>query len=171
MKKMEVRRAEICDHLADFVLNEGLPQASLRPLAAAAGLSDRMLLYYFKDKDEILAVTLELIAKRLAEKLAILAARPKASADQLEADLIVLLAGAELWPFMCVWLEVCSLAARGDPMFRAIGNRIGHGFCEWIGEMLTLEGGVNRNSVATRILRSIEGAIVMRSIGFVGPSD
>ena len=45
------KRAALIDKLADHVLADGLLHASLRPLAKAVGTSDRMLLYYFKDKD------------------------------------------------------------------------------------------------------------------------
>ena len=48
------RREAAIERMADYVLSEGLGAATLRPLAAAAGTSDRMLLYYFADKDELL---------------------------------------------------------------------------------------------------------------------
>ena len=48
------RREAAIERMADHVLSEGLAAGTLRPLAAAAGTSDRMLLYYFADKDELL---------------------------------------------------------------------------------------------------------------------
>ena len=55
--------------MADHLLAAGLTGVNLRALAAAAGTSDRMLLYYFTDKDELLAATLACIAARLTAKL------------------------------------------------------------------------------------------------------
>jgi AcrR family transcriptional regulator len=49
VSKNYTRRAEIIQRLTDYVLAEGLSAASLRPLAKAAGTSDRLLLYYFND--------------------------------------------------------------------------------------------------------------------------
>src|SRR5580692_2489526 len=63
------RREAAIERMADHVLSEGLGAATLRPLAAAAGTSDRMLLYYFADKDELLTATLDRIAKRMIEQL------------------------------------------------------------------------------------------------------
>lgn len=63
--KPETRRAEIIERLTDHVLAHGLSASSLRPLAKAAGTSDRMLLYYFKDKAEIISAVLQLISARL----------------------------------------------------------------------------------------------------------
>jgi AcrR family transcriptional regulator len=49
------RLSLLLDRLADYVLAHGLTASSLRPLARAAGTSDRMLLYYFADKDAVMA--------------------------------------------------------------------------------------------------------------------
>ena len=54
MTKPDSRRTEIVERLADHVLAHGLSASSLRPLAKAAGTSDRMLLYYFADKSEMM---------------------------------------------------------------------------------------------------------------------
>ena len=56
------RRDALIDRLADHMLAIGIGASSLRTLAKAAGTSDRMLLYYFRDKDELVAATLERIA-------------------------------------------------------------------------------------------------------------
>ena len=68
-EKTDARRAAIVERLADHVLVHGLVAASLRPLAKAAGTSDRMLLYYFSDKTEIIAATLQRIAERMVTLL------------------------------------------------------------------------------------------------------
>src|SRR5271168_597642 len=63
------RRQAAIDRMADHILLEGLGAATLRPLAAAAGTSDRMLLYYFADKDELLSATLHRVAARMTTQL------------------------------------------------------------------------------------------------------
>ena len=49
-KKKPNRQALLAD-LAEHVLKNGLNNASLRPMAKAAGTSDRMLIYHFGSKD------------------------------------------------------------------------------------------------------------------------
>jgi AcrR family transcriptional regulator len=49
------RRAEWTEAATDYVLEHGLIELSLRPLAADLGTSDRMLLYHFGSKDELVA--------------------------------------------------------------------------------------------------------------------
>jgi AcrR family transcriptional regulator len=52
------RRTEWTEAATDYVLEHGLIGLSLRPLAAALGTSDRMLLYHFGSKDELVAAVL-----------------------------------------------------------------------------------------------------------------
>ena len=55
---MTDRRQELAEAATDYVLEHGLIGLTLRPLAAAIGTSDRMLLYHFADKDDLLATVL-----------------------------------------------------------------------------------------------------------------
>ena len=52
------RRAEWTSAATDYALEHGLIGLSLRPLAADLGTSDRMLLYHFGSKDELVAAIL-----------------------------------------------------------------------------------------------------------------
>ena len=52
---MTDRRAELLAGATVWVLDHGLAELSLRPLARALGTSDRMLLYYFDSKDNLVA--------------------------------------------------------------------------------------------------------------------
>jgi AcrR family transcriptional regulator len=50
----ERRKSEILDRAVDYVLDRGLSDLSLRPLAKATGASPRLLLYYFGSKEALL---------------------------------------------------------------------------------------------------------------------
>ncbi|HET6561729.1 MAG TPA: TetR/AcrR family transcriptional regulator [Marmoricola sp.] len=52
------RRTALAEAATDHVLEHGLVGLSLRPLATALGTSDRMLLYHFADKDDLVATVL-----------------------------------------------------------------------------------------------------------------
>ncbi len=159
------RRDALIDTLADHVLAEGLSASSLRPLAKAAGTSDRMLLYYFKDKAEVIAAVLERIAARLVAMLDQHRAPTPQPIDVLRRTLLATFFDDALWPYMRIWLEVASLSARGDPLYRDIGAQIGRGFLAWgIGQVdaATPEA---RIIDAARLMVSIEGALVLHSLG------
>ncbi|MEY4270227.1 MAG: hypothetical protein RLZZ58_1443, partial [Pseudomonadota bacterium] len=112
------RRAVLLDRLADHVLAAGLSGSSLRALAAAAGTSDRMLLYYFADKEAVMTAVLEHMAARMVGHL-MAAARPaRRSFAALHADLAAMVLDPAFAPFMRVWLEAAARAGQGDAYYR-----------------------------------------------------
>jgi AcrR family transcriptional regulator len=164
-EKTVARRAEIVDRLADHVLAHGLVAASLRPLAKAAGTSDRMLLYYFADKTEIIAATLQ----RIAERMVMLLSTRTAPEPLPLGDLITHLSSAVLddqfWPYMCVWLELASRAGRGDALYGPIAIQIGSGFLAWGEAQLLSPDAETRTRDAARLLVTIEGMVLVKAIG------
>ena len=61
---MATRRDELAEAATDYALEHGLIGLSLRPLAEALGTSDRMLLYHFEDKDDLVATILRTTSER-----------------------------------------------------------------------------------------------------------
>ena len=66
---MATRREELTEAATDYALDHGLIGLSLRPLARALGTSDRMLLYHFGDKDDLVATILRTTTARSAQSL------------------------------------------------------------------------------------------------------
>jgi AcrR family transcriptional regulator len=67
MARNTARRAELAALATDYALAHGLIGLSLRPLAAAVGTSDRMLLYHFSGKDDLVATVLRISNDRSVE--------------------------------------------------------------------------------------------------------
>ena len=165
MTKPDTRRAEIIERLADHVLTHGLSASSLRPLAKAARTSDRMLLYYFKDKADIITAVLQLVSVRLLVMLGERAATEPLPIDELRRQFADILLVDELWPYMRIWLEVASRSAMGDPFYRAVGEQIGRGFFEWGKGQLLCDSKEQREVDAAKLLVSIEGMLFLKAIG------
>jgi AcrR family transcriptional regulator len=64
MVRETARRDVLAESATDYALRHGLIGLSLRPLAAAIGTSDRMLLYHFADKDDLVATVLRVANER-----------------------------------------------------------------------------------------------------------
>ena len=64
------RREAVLEKAADYVLEQGLADLSLRPLAKALGTSTRMLLYDFGSKERLIHEILAEIRARLKHKKA-----------------------------------------------------------------------------------------------------
>ena len=165
MTKDDQRRVALIEKLADHMLMHGLSGSSLRALAKAAGTSDRMLLYYFRDKGELLAATSERIAARLTMILAGRMAPTPLAEDALIAHLIAVLGEEECWPYMRLWLEMASRAAGGEALFKAIGQQLGQGFVMWIALQLDEADEASKARQAARVMRATEGWLFLRAIG------
>ena len=63
-------RQQWTDAATDYVLEHGLIGLSLRPLAAALGTSDRMLIYRFGNKDSLVAEVLRTSTARATDYVA-----------------------------------------------------------------------------------------------------
>lgn len=159
------RRAALLEALADHVLANGLAASSLRPLAAAAGLSDRMLLYHFKDKAEVIAATLGHLMGRFVGLMDVRAAPTPLPLAALQARMAALVLDDEFWPFLRLWLEIASMAARGDPFYRTVGAGMGRGFLAWGKAQLVSADDVARAADAARLFAMTEGLVVLRSVG------
>jgi AcrR family transcriptional regulator len=165
MVKSDDRRAVLLDRMADHLLAHGISESSLRPLANAARTSDRMLLYYFSDKAEMVTAALEHVALRLSIVLAQHGTTAPLPIDQLTPKLFNLLCAESLWPYMRLWLEIASLAAKGDPVCRTVGEKIARGFLDWGAAQLDSPTPEARTCDAARFLVTIEGMVLLKSVG------
>ena len=168
MTKNDTRRAEIIQRLTDYVLAEGLSAASLRPLAKAAGTSDRMLLYYFADKAEIITAVLGVIAMRIMSAMEARKAPVPMPLTQLQPIMLEAIVGEDMWPFMRVWLEIASMAANGDVFYRTVGEQLGRGFLSWGATQIAAPTEAQRQREAAQLLIMAEGMVVLKSIGLDG---
>ncbi len=163
--KSETKRSELLDLLADHILANGLSASSLRALAKAAETSDRMLLYYFKDKDDLMEAALTRVAERMVGLLSNLTPNTPSPAAEVQRRIMPLLLDKTAWPYMRVWLEIASKSANGDVLYQKIGERIGRGLLEWGASQIEANSKKHRDRDAAKLLAFIEGLVLLKSIG------
>lgn len=152
------------DRLTDHALAHGIGDTSLRPLAKAIGTSDRMLLYYFADKADLMTALMQNVALRVTARLDAIETGPPRPAEELARELPLLAISDEFWPFMRFWIQVAALAAGGDPICRSVGEAIGRGFMEWIAARIDGDP-ARRQQEAAMLLQRIDGTILLKSVG------
>jgi AcrR family transcriptional regulator len=104
------RRQELLERAYRYVLEHGLADMSLRPMAAAVGSSPRVLLFLFGSKDELVRA---LLARARADELALLArlrgragaGRAGGSLGETAAAVWGWLIAAEHRSLLRVWVE------------------------------------------------------------------
>lgn len=77
--KSSDRRSDLEEQLVDYVLEHGISDVSLRPLAEALGTSTYSLIYYFGSKDAVIAAALKAINRHLVDLFSEWATSPSPS--------------------------------------------------------------------------------------------
>ena len=142
------------------VLEHGIADVSLRPLARAAGTSDRMLIYHFGSKQVLIGELLMALGAMFA---AVLDSQFTASRTASRAACLTQLAritrSAELRPVMRIWMEILAAAAAGETAYVETGGSIVGLLLGWVEAHLPL-GDPAPEQTARTMLVLIEGALV-----------
>lgn len=165
MPRPKPDRTALLDAMATHVLAHGLNTASLRPLAASAGTSDRMLIYHFGSKQALVAALLDHLAAQMAHGLD--QALPQTRFDTVGScvsTIVGLMRHPAFAPYARVWLDIVSAARHGADDHVAAGSRVIEGFLSWIEARLP-DGLEDRAATARLALTLIEGTLVMDAVG------
>lgn len=163
MDKTNAKKQTIANQVADHLLLHGIQAASLRPLAAAAGTSDRMLLHYFANKEELMTAALDIVASRMIAILTSTCPTPMPF-ETLLPQLVGMIKDPIMRPYLRLWLEVAALSAT-EGVYHAITRQIGDNFLAWIASALLVTAEENRTPIAALAFATIEGFIVLDALG------
>jgi AcrR family transcriptional regulator len=105
------KRDELAEQATDYALEHGLIGMSLRPLAAAMGTSDRMLIYHFGSKDALIAAVLAASCNRSVRTIRELPASP--SVRQAVLDLWEAFEMPQLLRCQRLYVEAAALGLFG----------------------------------------------------------
>jgi len=110
------RKCELLDAAADYVLAHGLSGLSIRPLAAALGLSHRTLLYHFESKEKLVLEVLDVIRNRDKGRIRDYLGRAQvSSATDLLRAAWAYFSAPERLPYIRFFHEVFALGMQGPP--------------------------------------------------------
>src|SRR5918997_1752274 len=96
------RHRELLEAAYRYVLEHGLGDMSLRPLAAAIGSSPRVLLYLFGSKDGLIR---ELLARARADEVALLRETPAGDLGEATLRIWAWLSDPEHRALLTLWTE------------------------------------------------------------------
>jgi len=132
------RREDLTEAATDYVLAHGLIGLSLRPLAAALGTSDRMLLYHFEDKDDlVVAVLRSAIERGLADLRAM---PPSPDVRRCVHDLWDVSKRGRLERCQRLYVEASALGLFGQQPYADVVRRANEQWVEAVGGVLAAAG-------------------------------
>lgn len=151
--------------LANHVLEHGLAGASLRPLARAAGTSDRMLIYHFGSKEGLVSALLLHLSDIYATTLDTAFPQGRAASRRdCAATVLAVTAQAEFQPFMRIWWDIVAGCSAGDGDFLAAAGAMIDRLLLWVEEHLPAQDPDPRQG-AREVMAVIEGAMMLRAVG------
>jgi AcrR family transcriptional regulator len=163
MEKTEAKRQIIIEKIADHLLVNGMRGASLRKIAAAVGMSDRMLLHYFVNKEELMTSALTQVTARLVRILE--SARLEQMPFQvLLPQLAEMMKDPQVRPYLRLSLELVALAAEKRESYRAIARKIWNDFFGWIASALQVKREKDRIPLAALAFATTEGFMLLDAL-------
>lgn len=164
MKKGELRKQELQDKMAEHILSNGLQAISLRSLAKAAGTSDRMLLHYYQDKEELMTEVLTQISDNLITILEQAQTTP-IPFNQLVPHLYLLIKEPVVKPYIQLWLELIALASKKEDPYFSIAKQIGDSFIQYCSELIQADE-EEKEKLAPLTFIIVEGIAMLDAIDF-----
>ena len=116
--KTEKRRNEIVEAAASHLVAHGFQHSGLRAIARSVGISDRMIMYYFETKEDLISAALERIGESLANGMDDAVPLSNMTAGQVLNALSGALQAEEVRPIMQLWFEIIGMAMRGEEPYR-----------------------------------------------------
>lgn len=165
MTTARLSRETLLPLLAAHVLAHGLADASLRPLARAAGTSDRMLIYHFGSKDRLVADLLDHLAGQFSAALDQAFPQERAaSREDCIAQVLAITGQDAFQPFMRVWWDIVSGCAAGNAAYLDAAGAIMDRLLAWVVDHLP-EDDPDPQGGARMVLTFIEGAQMLGAVG------
>ena len=158
-------RKTLLPQLAAYALQHGFSDASLRPMAKAAGTSDRMLLYHFGSKQALMDALMEHIADMYSATLDAMFPPGRAATRKECLDAVITMTRRdEIKPFLRLWWQVVAGAASGEAEWRGSAGRIMGTLLEWLEGHLP-EDDPDPPGTAELMLAVIEGTQMLEAVG------
>lgn len=165
---MTDKKIVFTERVANHLLTHGLADCGIRALAKSAGTSDRMLIYYFGNKDELIKAAMNLVVQGLAGQLDTLVGTERKSRKRLLEELTAACSAAEFFPMIQVWFEAVGLAARDIGPYKDISNDIAGVFIDWLEQHQK----AGDREQAADLFAHLEGRMLLHVIGWTStPAD
>lgn len=150
--------------MAEYIKLNGLSGASLRTLADSVGTSDRMLLYYFKDKTDIMATVLQYLAEDIGDALAeAIPMGPRLPSDALFMKVVEFTQSDVLKPYMELRLEIATKALSEPAPYKEVAKTISDTLVTWFDDRLQVANMDARRTRAVMLLAMIDGLFQVNS--------
>lgn len=161
-------REQILAGALDAAIDDGLSRLTFGRLANRLGINDRIVVYYFPTKDDLITDVLFMMGARLQEVLA-RAFTTTTAADhvQLAKAAWPVLARPEIDPIFSLFFEANGLAAAGREPYKKLAGELVAGWATWLAAFFDGTPKQRRIEAETTIA-VLDGLLLLRQLS--GPA-
>jgi AcrR family transcriptional regulator len=160
-------REDILAGALDAALEDGLSQLTFGRLAKRLGVNDRIVVYYFPSKDDLISDVLLLMGLGLQEVLS--RAFTTVATDHVELARAAwpVLARPEIDPIFGLFFEANGLAAAGREPYKTLVDQLVEAWIVWLADFFEGPARARRIEAETAIAL-IDGLLLLRQLA--GPA-
>lgn len=159
-------KAEILDGALATAFDDGLSQLTFGRVARRLGISDRIVVYYFPTKDDLIGEVLYAVAAQLQQTLAPTFSTPVADHLELLRGAWPMIARPEADPIFSLFFEAAGFAAAGREPYRSVVPPFVEAWIAWASEFIRGTP-ARRRAEAEVAIAVIDGLLLVRQL--VGP--
>jgi AcrR family transcriptional regulator len=157
-------RDELLAGAVAVALEDGLSELTFGRLASRLGISDRVAVYYFPSKSDLVGDVLRALGSRLQGVLATAFDGPAADHLALARAAWPTLARADVDPLFKVFFEANGLAAAGRQPYRDVVSELVAAWADWLTSFL--DGPLpRRRAEAHATIALVDGLLLLRQVG------
>jgi AcrR family transcriptional regulator len=156
-------KEEILEQALVAAFDEGLSQLTFGRLAKRLGISDRIIVYYFPTKDDLIGEVLVGLGIQLQATLAPTFSTPARDFAELVRTAWPVLARSDADPVFALFFEAGGLAASGREPYRTLVPQLMNGWIDWASHFI--EGTpARRHTEAAAAIAVLDGLLLVRQL-------
>jgi AcrR family transcriptional regulator len=157
-------RSDLIDAAVKVAMDEGLSQLSFGKLAKYLEISDRMVVYYFPTKDDLISEVLLALSEKMQMLLGSAFGDKKLSAEAL---------GKKAWPVLttrsadrtfAIFFEAAGLAAAKLEPYKSVAGSFISDWVEWITPRIDGSTAEVRKKRALAFVAQLDGLLLIRQL-------
>ena len=162
-------REQILEGALAAATDDGLSQLTFGRLAKRLAVSDRIVVYYFPTKDDLVGEVLTAMGLRLQGTLRAAFTEPAADHVALLRSAWPVLARADADPVFALFFEANGLAAAGREPYRTLVPALVEAWIEWVATFIAGTPRQRRTEAETAIA-VIDGLLLLRQLAGPAPA-